>query len=160
MKRAGDGRALSAEAEVAKQLQTWWREREPDCVFAKASETLRPGFRPKGNVVTTARRFPFAVVVRNQPGWTVERLSSGEPCTVWEWWAQALDEALELGIEPMLWFTMNGEPWRVLVREVFLPRGSEVFGRWRVDQLDFCPESEWPVCLDGSVLSTAPSDWI
>lgn len=49
-------------------------------------------------------------------GWAIEikrqeRLSRGA------WWRQAVKQAEKLGVQPMLAYRRNGEPWRVWIRE-------------------------------------------
>lgn len=118
------------EREVAKLLGAWWSAVEPDTKFVKTplsggwgGPELRAGFRASGDLMTTAKRFPFAVEVkRREKGWTYEHFSRGEPCAVWKWWWQAQEQADEMGCEPMLWLRQNRRPWLIAVRAALAAR--------------------------------------
>lgn len=97
---------------------------EPRCRFERTplsggwgkSSGARKDFRTAGDLVTSAKHWPFCVEVKWRERWVLSRLLKGVDSPVWQWWSEANDHAIEQGDQPMLWFKKNREPWRVLVR--------------------------------------------
>lgn len=111
-----------AENEVAKRLVMWWRPIEPDARFRRtpksggwATAADRGGFKAAGDVMTTAKRWPFTVEVKRHEGWSVHTLTQGRPSPVWQWWRQCCREADEEARIPMLWLRKNRQPWLVML---------------------------------------------
>ena len=114
---ASRGKGSVAEREVAKLLETWWKQVEPESRFVKtplsggwSSAEVRVGFHASGDLMTTAERFPFVVEVKRREGWSPVNLVTGRRCPVWEWWRQTQREAAEATAEPLLWVRRNAEP--------------------------------------------------
>ena len=110
------------EREIAKKLEAWWQPVEPGCRFVKTplsggwgGPDVRAGFNASGDLMTTAKRFPWAVEVKRREGWTFERFIDGKPSPVWGWWRQAQEAALEMGKEPALFFRKNRGDWLLLL---------------------------------------------
>ena len=144
-----NGRTKGAvnERAVAKKIEGWWQDLEPGAEFYRtplsggwASPTARAGFKTSGDLVTTAKRFPFAVEVKAREGWSYTTFFAGKPCPVWGWWLQAQDQAREQGAEPMLWVRHNREPWVVLVREGYVHGLS---GKAREQLRLWCKQQGW-----------------
>lgn len=127
-------KGASAEREVAAKLQSWWEQLEPGCRFVRtpasggwgAGAAVRKDFATSGDLMTTAKLFPFCVEVKRREGWSDEvlfgtklvnargeRLQSESP--VWAWWRQAQAAAREQGAVPLLAFRRSHQPWRVIV---------------------------------------------
>jgi hypothetical protein len=150
-----------AEREVAAILQEWWRKLEPGCRFVRTPSSggwhgregagVRGDFRASGDLMTTARRFPFTVEVKRREGWSDKGFLAGGRSPVWEWWTQAQAQADEhkssimaaknegmLGVipdvvvVPMLVFRRSNEHWRVLVPEDWWRRRG--FALWRASR--------------------------
>ncbi len=173
-------KGATAERDVAARLQGWWAQIEPGCRFAKTPLSggwggpgLRAGFSASGDLMTTAKRFPWTVEVKRREGWSWKTFLAGKPSPVWGWWRQAQTQADEMGIEPMLWFRKSREPWRVLVREdyargldveLFYPSwewtgaGRLLWGRCWFDGIDADYGEYQPALLDSEILlAEAPS---
>jgi len=113
------------EREVAAFLGTWWGYVEPGCVFkstpgsgAWASKgAVRGAFKTSGDLVTTAKLFPFTVEVKFREGFQLHTLLVGRKSPVWGWWNQACAQAAETTPPsiPMLWFRKANDGWLVLV---------------------------------------------
>jgi hypothetical protein len=118
---------------------------EPGCRFVKTplsggwgSPDVRFAFKTSGDLVTTARRFPFAVEVKFRQQWSIGRLFEGKPCPVWAWWRQAQVAAAEQGGLPALWVrkARSMSDWLVLLPDSLeLPIAADVVwaGLGRVD---------------------------
>lgn len=161
------GKGASGEREAAKLLAEWWGKVEPGCQFARTpgsggwgNPELRAGFKISGDLMTTAKRFPFSVEVKRREGWTWARLIAGKPSPVWEWWRQAQTQAREMACEPLLLFRHNRESWWAMLPAEYVKNkaiqcvGLEV--RWRdglrllFSGVDY--GSEVPVAFPASVL--------
>ena len=125
--KSGD-KGRRAERDVAERCQNWWQRMEPSCIFRRtplsggwAGPEERAAFKASGDLMTTARRWPFTVEVKHREAWSVNNLIDGKPTAVWKWWRQAIDQAVEEGGEPKLWFRRNRKrdqtsfPWLVLI---------------------------------------------
>lgn len=134
----------TGEQEVAELLTAWWTQIEPDAIFKRTpgsggwggrnNAEARAGFKLTGDVMTTAKFWPFDVEVKRREEWRYDRFADGRPSPVWLWWRQTQVSALtavrienpkteaELfkGREPMLWFRQNRRPWYVLLRKGYV----------------------------------------
>jgi hypothetical protein len=115
-------KGATAEREVAKLHAEWWGKFEPGCKFVKtplsggfSGPTVREAFEMSGDLMTTAKRFPFAVEVKRREGWCWRNVQRGMPSPVWGWWRQAIKAADEMHRRPALWFRKSREEWRVMV---------------------------------------------
>lgn len=113
-----------AEREVATLLEAWWGQQlgEPGCRFVRApmsggwhGPAVRKEFRASGDLLTTARQFPWTVEIKRREGWAWKTFLAGKASPVWEWWLQAQTQAREQGLSPMLWLRHSREDWCVLV---------------------------------------------
>lgn len=132
-----NGRAKGArgELEVAAIVTDWWERLEPGCRFKRtpgsggwATPDVRKEFGTAGDLVTTAKRFPWSVEVKWRQNWTWKELLAGRRSPVWSWWGQALAQGEESGLEPMLWMRHTGEPWWMLLRGSYVQRYDELAG--------------------------------
>lgn len=112
-----------AEREVAALLAEWWAPLEPGCSFLRTpmsggwqAPAVRAEFRACGDIMTTAKRFPWCVEVKRREGWAWGPLLAGRPSPVLKWWAQASRDATAAGLGTMLWFRHNNESWWVMLR--------------------------------------------
>lgn len=124
-------KGASAEREVAVLLEAWWGQLEPGCKFKRtpvsggwSSPDVRMAFQTAGDLVTTAKRFPWSVEVKRREGFDIENVRHGRRSPVWGWWEQTRKAAKEMGKEPMLWFRKNNSRW-------FLMLGPE-WGNWEI----------------------------
>lgn len=133
----GRAKGAAAENEVARMLAEWWVQLEPGCVFKRTPQSggwsrpdARAEFRTSGDLVTTAKHFPFVVEVKRRERFSDQYLQ-GRASPVWEWWRQAQRQAAEQGPEavPLLVFRRNREPWRALVSEAWWR--DQGFALWR-----------------------------
>lgn len=117
----GRAKGKRAELDVAHKMQAWWRQLEPEAVFRRTPMSggwsSDPAFNVRGDLVTSAKRFPWCVEVKKREAWSLENFLAGKPSPVWGWWNQAQRQANDLGMEPMLLFCANRMPWRMLIRE-------------------------------------------
>jgi hypothetical protein len=125
-KKRKNGRAKGkvGEREVARLLQAWWAQLEPDCIFVSTplsggwgGPQHRAGFNASGDLMTTAARFPFCVEVKRREAVDIRRLwlttKAHEKSPVHKWWAQTVKAALEVKLTPMLVFRKNRGQWWV-----------------------------------------------
>jgi hypothetical protein len=134
----------TGEQEVAEMLASWWTQVEPDAIFkrtpgsggwgGRGNAEARAGFKLTGDVMTTAKLWPFDVEVKRREMWDYDRFAQGRPSPVWSWWRQTQVSALTAvrledpkteaemfkDREPMLWFRQNRRPWHVLLRKGFV----------------------------------------
>jgi len=112
----------TAELEVRRLLEAWWRQLEPEIEITRTPGS--GGWRHAAKwgakadlMVREAPRFPFAIEVKRREGWSPRELYAGRPCPVWKWWAKTCQDAATIGPDrvPMLWARRNREPWIVLV---------------------------------------------
>lgn len=118
----------AGEREVAKLLESWWSVLEPGVKFVKTplsggwgTPTLRSEFKTSGDLVTTAKSFPFTIEVKRREAWTLERLLLGSKSPVWGWWKQANAQAVEMSSTPLLWIRKNRHDWRILLPWQLVP---------------------------------------
>jgi hypothetical protein len=127
-----------AEREVAKLIGAWWSSLEPEARFVRTPQSggwhgaeVRTEFRASGDLMTTAKRFPFTVEVKRREAWSHEVFLAGKASPVWDWWRQAQGQARELSAEPALFFRQNRAPvhlfkgerapvWNVMLREEYV----------------------------------------
>src|SRR4051812_33410532 len=103
MRKNSRAKGNVAEREVAGLLKVWWLPVEPDAEFIRTplsggwgGPKLRGEFRASGDLMTTAKRFPFVVEVKRREAWVMKNVLKGQPSPVWGWWRQAQVAALEL----------------------------------------------------------------
>lgn len=114
-----------AEREVAGLVEAWWSPFEPSRFVRTplsggwGDEEVRAGFRTSGDIMTTAKRFPFCIEVKRREGWAESTFKNGRPSPIWSWWIQVQVAAREMDAVPMLWFRRNRADWRVLVPDTF-----------------------------------------
>lgn len=101
---------------------------------------MRAEFKTSGDLVTTAKLFPFTIEVKRRERWHEANVVQGKASPVWGWWRQAIGQAEEQGggAVPMLWLRHNREPWLVLVPEAWW--GSIGLACWRATRWP----SLWP----------------
>lgn len=111
-----------AEIEVAKKFEVWWSTVEPGSRFVRTplsggwgGKDIRAGFRASGDLMTTAKQFPFTIEVKRREGWAWSTLLAGRKCPVWGWWNQAIGQAKEQGGIPLLIFRKNREDWSLML---------------------------------------------
>lgn len=119
---SGRQKGNKAEREVAGKIEKWWRRVEPEARFVRTplsggwgGPDLRAGFNASGDLMTTAKHFPFAVEVKRREGWSLENFKAGRACPAWQWWWQTQEAAAEMRKVPMLWLRHNREDWHVVV---------------------------------------------
>lgn len=127
MARGVNGREKGkvAEREVAGIIQPWWQQLEPDKLFVRTPQSggwqgaeVREEFQASGDLMTTAKMFPFAVEVKRREGWYMQSLLEGLRCPVWGWWDQTQKAAIEMNKQPMLWLRKNRMEWHVMMGEM------------------------------------------
>lgn len=112
-----------AELEVARQLEPWWRQFEPNATFVRTPRSGgwtqgRDLFDARGDLmVKGAPRFPWLVEVKRREKWSLQNFEEGRACPVWGWWVKACDDADKAGRQPMLWTRQNRREWIVIVAE-------------------------------------------
>ncbi len=125
---SGRDKGNAAEREVARLLERWWGELEPDTQFSRTplSGVLQHSaeFQMCGDLMVSrdVKRWPFVVEVKRREAWSMRELRAGRACPVWGWWRHCQEDAHEQGGEPMLWFRKNREPWWVMLRRDFIRR--------------------------------------
>lgn len=141
----------AAEREVAKICQVWWQRIEPGCEFVRtplsggwSTPKLRGEFKAAGDLMTTARRWPFTTEIKRREAWSMRPLVAGRTSPVWAWWGQVLTAAAEEDRRPLLWFRHNREPWLVMVHDA-VTKG-----------LGLEPVIEWPDLLALNVPGALP----
>jgi hypothetical protein len=113
-----------AELDLAKKFEAWWQAVEPGCVFRRTPGSggwshgdARGEFQTGGDLVTTAKRFPWSVEAKARESWAWKNVLAGKPSPVWAWWAQSCRAAFEANREPILVFRHNREPWWCMFSE-------------------------------------------
>lgn len=151
----GEKKNRQAERDVAAMCEKWWRKLESTCEFRRAmpaggwpgeeGDDIRSSFAACGDLMTTAEKWPFAVVVKRRLGWNVDRLLGGENSSAWKWWKQAQSSTRELNAIAMLWLKKEKcrqrqpeFPWLVM-----LPREHFLVRRWSEDRLLPKPDATW-----------------
>jgi hypothetical protein len=121
------------ELEVAKVLQAWWRDLEPEAIFKRTPQSggwakadARGAFQTSGDIVTDAREFPFSVEVKRREGFKWEQLLKGSRSPAWAWWRQAQSQAAESNLVPMLWIRKNRQGWWVMVPAFYVWLYNEI----------------------------------
>lgn len=136
-----------AELEVARLLESWWRQLEPGATFVRTPRSGgwmsgRDLFDARGDLmVKGARLFPWCVEVKRREGWSLANFELGRACPVWRWWERASADAALVRRTPMLWIRHNRRPWIVVVPE----HPGKVFPDFAWDSLPFDPESRPPL---------------
>ncbi len=117
-----------AEREVAAFLQAWWRVLEPEAVFfrtpgsgAWASTHQTTGMKSRGDIMVnpeTCKFFNFSVEVKHRAVITpaaIRHFEEGVKSPINAYWKQCVDNAAKDGLNPMLVFRGNRQPWRAAV---------------------------------------------
>lgn len=111
----------TAELEVARILEPWWRQLEPEATFVRTPRSGgwtqgRDLFDARGDLmVKGAPRFPWCVEVKRRESWSLDNFEHGRACPVWGWWIRACEDAKQAGRLPMMWTRQNRRPWIVIV---------------------------------------------
>lgn len=162
----GRAKGCRGELEVAKLVEAWWRQLEPECRFLRvplsggwSTPQVRGDTMTSGDLVTTARLFPWSVEIKHRNSWSEREFLAGRRSPVWGWWEQAIKQAEEMGKVPSLWFRRNRAPWRVLLPQVYSQAVLvPALGAWERGWGHKLPAWVQPVCWDaGQVLRLPPS---
>ena len=118
----GRQKGSRGERELAKTIEAWWQRLEPDARFKRtpgsggwSSPDVRSAFRTSGDLVTTAKRWPWCVEVKWRENWSREWLTQGRASPVWGWWRQCQKAALECDQWPAMFFRKNRTPWLLML---------------------------------------------
>src|SRR5574338_250219 len=153
----------NGEREVARLFETWWSSLEPDAKFKKtpasggwSSPDVRGAFDVAGDLVTTAKQFPYCVEVKRRERWSLANFLRGGKSPVWGWWAQAKRQALEVNKIPLLVFRQNHDEWRFLMPDHAVH--PQVDGEMR--SFDRCMYGQgWIACgMLSDLLAVSPED--
>ena len=125
--KSSKAKGAAAELEVRNLVQAWWRQLEPECVFARtpssggwSAPSMRGEFKVAGDLTTTAQHWPFTVEVKRREGWSERELKAGRRSPVWSWWGQVMVASEEEGRTPMLWFRRSHTPWLVMLPQSYV----------------------------------------
>jgi hypothetical protein len=119
----GRRKGKAGENDVGDLLEVWWSVVEPGCRFVStplsggwSSPAMRGETKTAGDLVTTARRFPWTVEVKRREEWSAPAFFAGSAASpIWKWWDQVVRAAREEQREPMLWFRKNRAEWFFIV---------------------------------------------
>lgn len=119
----GRAKGKLGEREVAKLHEAWWGTHEEGAQFKSTPQSggfstpeVRAHFKMAGDLMTTAKTFPFVVEVKRREAWDLRRVYALKPSPVWAWWRQACAAARVQGGVPILWIRKNrSTDWLVLV---------------------------------------------
>lgn len=116
----GNRKGNGFEREVARAMKEWWDPVEV-AEWARtpmsggwSSAANRAAFRACGDVMTTAASFPFSVECKR-----TERIL--QPAVMRACWLQAVRQAEEAGLEPLLVYRRNREPATCVAWGLTLP---------------------------------------
>jgi hypothetical protein len=165
----------AAEREIARKLEDYWRPIE-EARFVRTplsggwgGKDLRAEFKASGDLMTTAKRWPFVVEVKRRENWSWKPFLAGKKSPIWGWWLQACAAADELAGAPLLIFRKSREPWSiVLPHEVYsaakVSRETLVLSRphaWYRHELEGRAGKVQPIKTTfDDFLRTAPEQWI
>ena len=114
----------TGEREVAKHLERWWNQVEPGCKFVStplsggfSTAQIRGAFNMAGDLMTTAKTFPFTVEVKHRERWELPNVLAGKRSPAWTWWLQCQKAAAEEKKIPMMWFRKNYGDWYMMLPE-------------------------------------------
>ena len=131
--KSSKAKGAAAELEVRNLVQAWWRQLEPECVFARtpssggwSAPSMRGEFKVAGDLTTTAQHWPFTVEVKRREGWSDKALVEGYRSPVWDWWRQVITSAAEEGRTPMLWFRRSHIKWLVMLPQSYVVANASV----------------------------------
>jgi len=141
------------ERAMAKKFESWWGSgswaRTP-MSGGWATAAVREDFQTCGDIITTARDFPFCVELKKHEGWTLDQVIHNDKCIVFDWWKQVTAETPSYGVSLLvagrnhiphvaifstsqmvnLVFSVTGQsehmPWESFSRFVF--HGNETLG--------------------------------
>ena len=107
--KAGRGRikGSSFERTIAKQLKAWWGEGSWARTPLSGGWAKGSAFSVRGDIVTTAKDFPFVVECKHYKKFPLMAAWVGKG-PFWTWWKQALNQAEKLS--PLLVFKANHVP--------------------------------------------------
>jgi hypothetical protein len=135
-------KGCGGEREVCKLLAEWWQPYEPDCVFVRTPGSggwgggsfrhrlMKADMHSSGDIMTTAKRFPFSVEVKRNESWSEKQLAGCRTSPVWKWWIQAQRQASNDGLLPLLFFRKNRRPWNIFVPQISVLDGVEGLMRY------------------------------
>lgn len=135
-----NSRAKGSKAErvVAALCEEWWQQLEPGCKFrrtpgsggwgGKPDADVRAHFRVGGDLMTTAKQWPFCVEVKFREGWSFENFLFGDASPVWGWWEQVEVAARNEGTAPLLFFRNRALPWLLMTQDDLALPTLEVSG--------------------------------
>lgn len=158
-----------AELEVARLIEPWWRQLEPEASFVRTPRSGgwtqgRDLFDARGDLcVKNAPRFPWCVEVKRRERWSLVNFELGRKCPVWGWWERASHDAACASRAPMLWIRQNRRRWIVVLPENrgwALPRMADF--AWEVTP-PFDPEGRTPhpfAFWVDKFLETRPAAWL
>lgn len=120
----------SAEREIAHIMEQWWGQFE-ECKFIRTplsggwgGPQLRANFKASGDLMTTAKQFPFTIEVKRRESWAEENLIKCRKSPVWDWWGQACVQAIEMNVVPMLLLRRNRKPWWLMIPDLMVEKIS------------------------------------
>lgn len=163
----------AAEREVANRLAVWWKPVE-DAKFVRTplsggwgGKEVRAEFRASGDLMTTAKKWPFVVEVKRREGWSWKTFLAGKPSPIWGWWQQTVKAANEMGGQPLLIFRKNREPWSIMVsvslyvRARGRPCSLPIVQAWYPSTLGARAAGVLPICTGfKAFLDHGPEAWI
>jgi hypothetical protein len=134
----GRAKGKSGEREVAKLHEAWWGTHEAGAQFKSTPQSggfstpeVRAHFKMAGDLMTTAKLFPFVVEVKRREAWDLRNVYTLKPSPVWKWWRQAIEAARVQGGVPILWLRKNrSTEWLVLVPVAVFYRKLPQLDRW------------------------------
>lgn len=128
-KKKGD----RGEREVAKISRNWWSKIEKDVDFIKtpmsggwSTNKVRAHFKACGDIMTTAKKWPFVVEVKRREKWSIKNFLAAKKGPAWNWWVKACKDADDQGGIPMLWLRKNSVnkykkfPWLIILPKYYV----------------------------------------
>lgn len=115
------------EKDVAKLCKEWWSQLEPSAEFVSTpgsggfmgsgqiARAVRGGMLLTGDLMTTAKRFPFDVEVKHRESLKLHHIDEPPKGELWDWWVQCARGAFDSKRTPMLWFKRNLMKWHVMM---------------------------------------------
>lgn len=108
------------ERALAAVFKAWWGHGEwarTPSSGGWATAAHREAFRTCGDIITTARDFPFCVEAKKHEKWCLDNLIHNDKPDILGWWKQAKDETPPDMI-PLLVFARNNVPQAVMFDDV------------------------------------------
>ena len=119
MGKKGNG----GELEVAKLLQVWWRQVEPDVEIVRTPGSGGWQYGPEFDAccdLMANKPFPWGVEVKRRERWDLNNLLKGKKTPPWRWWKKCQSDAERVSKEPVMWFRQNRRPWFVMLRSRYM----------------------------------------